>query len=157
MWSCGVVLYYMLTGEPTFGMRAVDNPRRHIPGQDPLVWEDCSYDAHMQQIQTGPKLHHAMFHTEPHGPDLRQLLKALLEFNPHHRPSIEQLRSAQYFPWFAEGLPAAHNPSGQEQGAQALRPVRFERVKSALTSVVEDARKILMNQAAQPDGMMMVP
>lgn len=142
-----MVFYYMLTGEPAFGAKAVDN-----------TWQDMPFDAHIQQIQDGPRLDdHEVFNIEPHGPHLRQLLTALLAFNPHRRPSIEQLRSAQFCPWFAEGLPAAHSPSGQEQGPQALRPVRFERVKSALTSVVEDARKILMNQAAQPHGMMMVP
>jgi serine/threonine protein kinase len=140
-----MVLYYMLTGEPAFGARAVNN-----------TWQDMPFDAHIQQIQAGPRLQDHPVFSGPEGAHVSHLLRSLLAFNPHHRPSIEQLRSPQFFPWFAEGLPAAHNPSGQEQGPQALRPVRFERVKSALTSVVEDARKILMNQAAQPQGMMMV-
>lgn len=142
-----MVLYYMLTGELAFGM-TLQGP----PGQQP-GYKAASFDDHIAQIQAGPPLAHPALNG-PDGERIQRLLRWLLAFNPHDRPTITQLRNSPCTgcQWFREGLD--RNPFAQQHGQG---PVQEAGPDPQLVAIVQVAQGVLGGgqPVQQPQAMAM--
>lgn len=143
MWSLGVILYIMLSGEPPFDSEL--NPTMSL----------------YQQIETGTYDFPADL-WNPVSPLAKDLLVHLLEVDPEKRFSVQQ---ALTHPWVNGHVsaPVAHEPSAdshtvsQDEEDQPTRRLRKRKTESLLNGAFEEKLSLSARspsqQNSQPDGL----